>query len=62
MPRQYFDALKTTTLLLLAAMSAAGLDCRSYELNAALHIALSEPNAEQRWLDGENIFAIAEVH
>ncbi len=62
MPRQYFDALKTSSLVLLAAMSAAGLDCRSYELNAALHIALSESNAEQRWLDGENIFAIAEVH
>lgn len=62
MPMRYFDALKKTSLLLLATMSAAGLDCRSYELNAALHIALTEPNADQRWLDGENIFAIAELH
>jgi Fe-S-cluster containining protein len=61
MPQRYFEALKTSSLLLLATMSAAGLDCRSYELNAALHIALSEPDAERRWLDGENIFAIAEL-
>lgn len=61
MPQSYFEALKTTSLLLLATMSAAGLDCRSYELNAALHIALSEPDAEQRWLNGENIFAVAEL-
>ena len=61
MPQSYFAALKTTSLLLLATMSAAGLDCRSYELNAGLHIALSEPDAERRWMDGENIFAIAEM-
>lgn len=62
MPVRYFEALKKTSLLLLATMSAAGLDCRTYELNAALHIALTEPNADRRWLDGEDIFAIAELH
>lgn len=61
MPLSYFKALKATSLLLLATMSAAGLDCRAYELNAALHIALAEPNAEERWLDGENVFAVAEL-
>lgn len=61
MPAAYFNALKNTTLLLLATMSAAGLDCRSYEMNAALAIALTVPNAEQRWLAGESIFAAAEL-
>jgi Fe-S-cluster containining protein len=41
----------------LAAIGDAGLPAELLELTSALHIALSEPNALQRWLAGEPIFA-----
>ena len=44
---------------LLAAIGDAGLPAELLELTSALHIALSEPNALQRWLAGEPIFAAA---
>lgn len=59
-PSGYMDALKSTSLMLLAAMSAANLECRTYELNAALDIALQEHDVEQRWMAGEDLFATAE--
>jgi hypothetical protein len=43
--------------LLLGAMDAAGRDASSYELAQALSIALKLPDAEQRWLGGEDVFA-----
>ncbi|HEY5374894.1 MAG TPA: YkgJ family cysteine cluster protein [Polyangiaceae bacterium] len=42
-----------------AAIAEAGLPAELLELTSALHIALSEPNALQRWLAGEPIFAAA---
>lgn len=43
--------------LLIAAADALGLDRRCYELTSALHISLSEPDAEKRWLAGSDVFA-----
>ena len=39
------------------AFKRAGLPHISYELNEALTVALSTPDAEARWLAGEDIFA-----
>jgi putative zinc- or iron-chelating protein len=44
---------------LLAAVSDAGLAREILELTTALHIALSEPNALERWLAGDPVFAAA---
>jgi len=41
----------------LAALGDAQLPAELLELTSALHTALSEPNALQRWLSGEPIFA-----
>jgi Fe-S-cluster containining protein len=41
----------------LGALEAAGYSSNAYELSAALNIALSESDAEGRWLAGEQIFA-----
>jgi Fe-S-cluster containining protein len=43
----------------LAAIGDARLPAELLELTSGLHIALSEPNALQRWLAGEPIFAAA---
>jgi hypothetical protein len=43
----------------LAAIDDVGLPAELLELTSGLHIALSEPNALQRWLAGEPIFAAA---
>jgi hypothetical protein len=40
-----------------AALSASGLPADSYELNHAMLIALETPDAESRWLGGEDVFA-----
>jgi Fe-S-cluster containining protein len=42
---------------LWAALAAAGLPVELYEFHHALRIALETPEAELRWLNGENIFA-----
>ena len=39
-----------------AALTAVELPSDSYELNEAVCVALEEPNAEARWLKGEDIF------
>ena len=44
-------------LALVAALRAAALDARAYELNHALTVALPSADAEQRWLSGEDVFA-----
>jgi len=44
-------------MILLAALKANGLPHAHYELSAALAVALETPGGEQRWLDGEDIFA-----
>ena len=40
-----------------AALSASGLPADSYELNHAMLVALETPDAESRWLKGEDVFA-----
>jgi hypothetical protein len=41
---------------LWAALQHAGLSSAAYELNHALLVALETPNAEARWLAGEDVF------
>lgn len=43
--------------LLLAAVSSAGLSDRGYELTAAVILAFHQPDAETRWLAGEDVLA-----
>lgn len=40
-----------------AALFALGLPADSYELNHAMRVALETPDAESRWLKGEDVFA-----
>jgi len=40
-----------------AALTASGLPADSYELNHAMLVALEAPDAERRWLDGEDVFS-----
>ena len=50
-------AIRTFSMIMLkAAMSLAGLPNQHYELNQALAIALTYPDAELRWLGGEPMF------
>lgn len=42
---------------LMAALTAAELPAESYELNEAVCLALDNPDAEARWLKGEDVFA-----
>jgi Fe-S-cluster containining protein len=42
---------------LWAGLSAANLPGESYELNHAVMVALETPDAEARWLKGEDVFA-----
>lgn len=48
------------SLALLAALTAVALPDTSYELASALEIALTVPDAESRWLEGEDVFAGAD--
>jgi Fe-S-cluster containining protein len=43
-------------ITLLGAMRAAGFATDALELAAALDVALAEPDAEMRWLQGEDVF------
>lgn len=45
--------------LLLSAAATLGLKAESYELSSALAVALAEPEAERRWLAGEDVLAAA---
>lgn len=52
------SALRSYLVVMLrAALVIAKLPYQNFELTHALEIALSTPNAEERWLSGENIFA-----
>jgi hypothetical protein len=42
---------------LMAALTAVELPAESYELNEAVCLALDNPDAETRWLKGEDVFA-----
>ena len=50
----YFFLIKQA---MWAALSASGLPAHSYELNHAMLVALENPDAESRWLKGEDVFA-----
>jgi hypothetical protein len=45
--------------LLLGAMASLGHEPATYELSSALTIVLETPDAEQRWLAGEDVLASA---
>jgi Fe-S-cluster containining protein len=55
--KAYLDHARNCRLPLLAALTAANLPLQSYELSAAVTLALQTPNAEARWLAGEDVFA-----
>ncbi len=48
---------------MMAALTAVDLSSESYDLNEAILVALDNPDAEARWLKGENVFAgVARLH
>jgi Fe-S-cluster containining protein len=47
---------------LTQGLRVAGLDANVYELNSALVIALDKPDADQRWMQGENLFAVCQLY
>ena len=57
MPAQHVALLQACRILLYAAIRAAGLPAKSYELNSALARALTTEDAERRWLSGEDVLA-----
>jgi len=56
-PAVWSEIRRADNQALWAALTAAGLPAHSYELNHALLVALETPDAERRWLNGEDIFA-----
>jgi Fe-S-cluster containining protein len=53
----YLDHARNCRLPLLAALKATGLPDHVYELSAAITCVLQTPDAERRWLAGDDIFA-----
>jgi Fe-S-cluster containining protein len=53
----YLDHARNCRLPLMAALTAAGLPVAAYELSAGIARALETPDAETRWLAGEDVFA-----
>ncbi|MHB1205367.1 MAG: YkgJ family cysteine cluster protein [Rhodospirillaceae bacterium] len=51
------EARGRVEIILLAALSLAGLPQEHIELTQGLSIALAHPDAEERWLAGEPVFA-----
>ena len=48
---------------LMAALTAADLPSESYDLNEAILVPLENPDAEARWLKGEDVFkGVARLH
>jgi Fe-S-cluster containining protein len=50
------QARSTVLTIFRAALRASRLAVQSYELNSAVVRALDEPDAERRWLGGEDVF------
>ncbi len=59
-----WDTLRNAHLqALMAALTAVDLSSESYDLNEAILVALDNPDAEARWLNGENVFAgVSRLH
>ena len=57
MPQANVNVLYTMRMLLKATLRLTGLEDQTYEMTAAVAVALREPDAEKRWLNGEKIFA-----
>jgi Fe-S-cluster containining protein len=55
--KAYLDRARNCRLPLLAALTATGLPGHSYELSAAITRVFQTPDAEQRWLAGDDVFA-----
>jgi hypothetical protein len=61
---QYGPQQRLTTLILdgvHSGLAEVGLKSEPLELAAALRIALTVPDAIDRWLGGENVFAPARL-
>jgi len=56
MPNNAISILYACRMLLIAALRLVGLPDATYEMNSAVALALTTPDAEARWLSGENIF------
>ena len=56
-PALYKDLRSACRIILQASLRLNGLPDSHYELNAALDTVLDTPNAEKRWLRGEDVFA-----
>jgi hypothetical protein len=55
-PSEWIALRSAQKQTLLAALAASDLPIRCYEFHHALRIALETPDAEARWLQGEDIF------
>jgi hypothetical protein len=56
-PGAYVGSRAAYAMALHAALAQSAFEDASYEFNAALVRVLDTPDAEQRWLAGEDIFA-----
>jgi hypothetical protein len=57
MPQQRSQMLYACRVIQYAALRLAGLPARSYEMTRAVAAILAQPEAEARWLAGEDILA-----
>jgi Fe-S-cluster containining protein len=57
MPRNHVDMLQACRVALYAAMRLVGLRECSYEMAPAIEVILRTPDAEARWLKGEDLLA-----
>jgi len=48
-------------LIMRAALTLAGLPYQNFELTHALEVALSGEDIEERWLNGEPVFAAVAI-
>jgi len=57
MPNDSISVLYACRMLLMASLRLAGLKDGVYEMNSAVAMALSAPDAEAQWLAGKDLFA-----
>jgi len=62
-PRVWTTLRNAHLQALMAALTAADLSSESYDLNEAILVPLDNPDAETRWLKGEDVFkGVARLH